>query len=136
VTSIEHTAYPRLKRTLTAKELDQIYTPTPAELFLAHRTAKGPVATLGFLIHLKVFQRLGYAVATSEIPVSIIEYIAVCATIPLSSRDLAGYDDSGTRRPRVAQRDVESQRISLRDRRQKEGGRQSETSRFSTGRCG
>jgi hypothetical protein len=74
VTSIEHTAYPRLKRTLTPKELDQIYTPTPAELFLAHRTAKGPVATLGFLIHLKVFQRLGYAVATSEIPASVVDH--------------------------------------------------------------
>ncbi len=98
MTSIEHTAYPRLKRTLTSKELDQIYTPTPAELFLAHRSAKGPVATLGFLIHLKVFQRLGYTVATSEIPALIIEYIAACAQIPLSSRDLAGYDDSGTRR--------------------------------------
>jgi len=98
VTSIEHTAYPRLKRTLTSKELDQIYLPTPAELFLAHRTAKGSVATLGFLVHLKVFQRLGYAVATSEIPISIIEYIAVCAHISLSPRDLAGYDDSGTRR--------------------------------------
>ncbi len=98
MTSIEHTAYPRLKRTLTPKELDQIYTPTPAELFLAHRTAKGPVATLGFLIHLKVFQRLGYTVATSEIPALIIEYIAACAQTPLSSRDLAGYDDSGTRR--------------------------------------
>ena len=81
MTSIEQTAYPRLKRTLTLKELDQIYTPTPAELFLAHRTAKGPVATLGFLIHLKVFQRLGYAVATSEIPASIINYIAACAQI-------------------------------------------------------
>ena len=33
MTSIEHTAYPRLKRTLTPKELDQIYTPTPAELY-------------------------------------------------------------------------------------------------------
>ncbi len=98
MTSIEHTAYPRLQRILTPKELDQIYTPTPAELFLAHRSAKGPVATLGFLIHLKVFQRLGYAVATSDIPVSIIEYIAACAQIPLSPRDLAGYDDSGTRR--------------------------------------
>ncbi len=98
MTSIEHTAYPRLKRTLTPKELDQIYTPTPAELFLAHRTAKGPVATLGFLVHLKVFQRLGYPVATSEIPASIIEYIAACAQIQLSPRDMAGYDDSGTRR--------------------------------------
>ena len=56
------------------------------------------MATLGFLIHLKVFQRLGYTVATSEIPALIIEYIAACAQIPLSSRDLAGYDDSGTRR--------------------------------------
>src|SRR5436305_4480578 len=98
MTLIEQTAYPRLKRTLTPRELDQIYTPTPAELFLAHRSAKGPVATLGFLIHLKVFQRLGYAVATSEIPASIIDYIARCATILLSPRDLAGYDDSGTRR--------------------------------------
>jgi len=70
VTSIEHTAYPRLKRTLTPKELDQIYTPTPAELLLARRTAKRTVATLGFLVHLKVFQRLGYAVATGEQGVS------------------------------------------------------------------
>lgn len=65
MTLIEHTAYPRLKRTLTPKELDQIYTPTPAELLLARRTAKGPVATLSFLVHLKVFQRLGYAVFVS-----------------------------------------------------------------------
>jgi len=75
VTLIEHTAYPRLKRTLTPKELEQIYTPTPSELFLAHRTAKGPVATLGFLVHLKVLQRLGYAVATNEIPTSIVDHM-------------------------------------------------------------
>ncbi len=31
MTLIEHIAYPRLKRTLTPKELDQIYTPTLAE---------------------------------------------------------------------------------------------------------
>lgn len=98
MTSIEQTAYPRLKRTLTPRELDQIYTPTPAELFLAHRTAKGPVATLGFLIHLKVFQRLGYPMATNVIPASIVDHIATCANISLSPRDLAGYDDSGTRR--------------------------------------
>ncbi len=98
MTSIEHTAYPRLKRTLTPKELDQIYTPTPAELLLARRTAKRTVATLGFLVHLKVFQRLGYAVATGEIPTSIVDHIATCANISLSPRDLAGYDDSGTRR--------------------------------------
>jgi len=83
---------------LTPKELNEIYTPTPAEIFLAHRTAKGPVATFGFLVHLKVFQRLGYAVATNEIPASIVDHIAACATLSLSPRDLIGYDDSGTRR--------------------------------------
>lgn len=98
MTLIEHTAYPRLKRTLTPKELDQIYTPTLAEIFLAHCTAKGQVAMLGFLVHLKVFQRLGYAVATSEVPTSIVDYIATCANVQLSSRELTGYDDSGTRR--------------------------------------
>ncbi len=79
MTSIEHTAYPRLKRTLTPKELDQIYTPTPAELFLAQR-------------------RLGYAVAKNEIPASIVDHIAARATLLLSPHDLVGYDDSGTRR--------------------------------------
>ena len=36
--------------------------------------------------------------ATSEIPASIIDYIAACAQIQLSPRDMAGSDDSGTRR--------------------------------------
>ncbi len=53
---------------------------------------------LGFLVHLKVFQRLGYAVAKNEIPASIVDHIAARATLLLSPHDLVGYDDSGTRR--------------------------------------
>jgi hypothetical protein len=38
MTAIERTAYPRFKRILSAKDLGEIYTPTPAERFLALRT--------------------------------------------------------------------------------------------------
>src|SRR5712692_10205328 len=98
MTSIEHTAYPRLKRTLTAKELERVYTPMPSELFLAHRTAKGPVATLGFLVQLKIFQRLGYSVSLGDVPPQIVNHIAACANLAVSPADLASYDASGTSR--------------------------------------
>jgi len=53
MTAIERTAYPRFKRNLTAKDLAEIYTPTPAERFLAARSTKGSVAEVGFLVLLK-----------------------------------------------------------------------------------
>jgi len=60
--SIQDTAYPRLKSNITDLELATIYTPTDDELALAEQMTKGSAAKLGFLIVLKTFQRLGYAV--------------------------------------------------------------------------
>ena len=37
MTAIERTAYSRFKRNLTAKDLAEVYTPNPAERFLAAR---------------------------------------------------------------------------------------------------
>jgi Domain of unknown function (DUF4158) len=59
MTAIERTAYPRIKRNLTAKELVKVYTLTPGERFLAARSTKGSVAEVGFLVLLKTYQRLG-----------------------------------------------------------------------------
>ncbi len=44
MTAIERTAYPRFKRNLTAKDLEEVYIPTPQERFLALRSTKGTVA--------------------------------------------------------------------------------------------
>src|SRR5437762_641629 len=97
MTAIERTAYPRFKRILTAKDLAEVYTPTPQERFLAHRSTKGSVAELGFLVLLKTYQRLGRFIPMSEVPVSILDHIAKLLDPQLHAADLDTYDTSGTR---------------------------------------
>jgi len=102
VSSVQDTAYPRFKSNITLKELTTIYTPTPEELTLAEQTTKGRVAKLGFLILLKSFQRLGYAVAVIKVPLAIIEHIGEVVGASASSQELEGYDRSGTRKRHIA----------------------------------
>ncbi len=101
MTAIERTAYPRFKRSLTAKDLAEIYTPTPAERFLAARSTKGSVAEVGFLVLLKTFQRLGRFLPLSEVPVPILEHIAKLIDPSLDVSELDGYDSSGTRQRHI-----------------------------------
>jgi hypothetical protein len=101
VPSVQDTAYPRLKTNLSPKELAAIYTPTEDELELAARVTKGHVAHLGFLVLLKVFQRLGYGVLMTEVPAAIIRHIVTVSRLSISTSDLAGYDTSATRKRHV-----------------------------------
>jgi hypothetical protein len=97
LTAIERTAYPRFKRILTAKDLEEVYTPTPAERFLALRSTKGTVAEIGFLVLLKTHQRLGRFIPLNEVPFSILNHIIKLIDPTLYSSDLETYDTSGTR---------------------------------------
>lgn len=101
MTAIERTAYPRFKRNLTAKDLAEVYTPTPGERFLAARSTKGSVAEVGFLVLLKTYQRLGRFILLSEVPVPILEHIAKLIDPHLDIADLDGYDSSGTRQRHI-----------------------------------
>src|SRR5947208_12417211 len=58
MTSIERTAYPRLKRRPSAQELADVYTPTTEDLAFIRATARGPSPTLTLAVLLKVLQRL------------------------------------------------------------------------------
>ncbi|MBD1382928.1 DUF4158 domain-containing protein [Metabacillus arenae] len=60
MTSIERTAYPRFKRSLTKKELQRIYTPKLEETQFIHSIARGPENLLTAAVLFKSFQRLGY----------------------------------------------------------------------------
>src|SRR6516165_7330112 len=99
--TIERTAYPRFKPVVTAKDLAEVYTPTPQERFLAHRSTKGRVAELGFLVLLKTYQRLGRFVPLSEVPSSIVDHIAESFDPKLPASDLDSYDTSGTRQRHI-----------------------------------
>src|SRR5438128_427091 len=79
---LQDTAYPRLKSVMTDRDLAAVYTPTEPELLLARRTAKGPAAQLGFLILLKLFQRLGRPVPLADAPRSVVEHIARGVGVP------------------------------------------------------
>jgi TnpA family transposase len=97
--TVQETAYPRLKSNITLQELTAIYTPTTEELtFAKQSTINGSNTRLGFLILLKTFQRLGYAVLNQDVPASIIQHIAMAAHLNISKRDLEYYDTAATRK--------------------------------------
>lgn len=94
MTAIERTAYPRFKATLTQKELDTLYTPTPDERIFAQQTANDQAPQLHLLILLKAVQRLGYFPTLADIPMRIVHHIRTCLQVapevtltdPLTSR--------------------------------------------------
>jgi len=92
------TAYPRFKSTVTDRELREVYAPTPDECELARQHTTGSVAQVAFLILLKTFQRLGYAVSLTAVPVRVVDHIANRVGLTVTTADLIGYDASGTRR--------------------------------------
>jgi hypothetical protein len=95
--TIQETAYPRLKSSVSARDLTAIYTPTPQEIALAEQVTRGEVAYLGFLVLLKIFQRLGYFLPLNQVPSAIVEHIAALTGTTIALAELPNYDVSGTR---------------------------------------
>lgn len=60
MTTLHETAYPSLKPDPTPRELAELYTPTEEEQLLAAGVGKRALPRMAALIHLKIFQRLGY----------------------------------------------------------------------------
>jgi hypothetical protein len=85
--SIHDTAYPRLKSSLSEKELNEIFTPTAEEFDLAHSIAKSTPLKIVFLVLLKTFQRLGYFLPLHKVPRPIAEHISVVVQIKWRSAD-------------------------------------------------
>jgi len=79
----------------------EVYTPTPAERFLAARSTKGSGAEVSFLVLLKTYQRLGRFILLSEVPAPILEHIAGLIDPYLDVSELDGYDGSGTRQRHI-----------------------------------
>lgn len=76
MTSIERTAYPRFKKHISKKELEQVYTPSQAELNFISKLARKYELRLGATLLLKSFQRLGYFPAFKDIPRPIVQHIS------------------------------------------------------------
>lgn len=94
--TLSETAYPRLSPHPSGRELQELYTPSRAELALAHRQARETTSVFGFLVLLKTFQRLGYFVMLRDVPEAIINQVAASVGL-LILPDMRAYDESGTR---------------------------------------
>nr|WP_041661395.1 DUF4158 domain-containing protein [Acaryochloris marina] len=95
--SVHETAYPRLKRNPSDQDLSAIYTPTKEEMALAQHLTRSPQTQLGFLVMLKTYQRLGYAIKTSDVPAAAVRHIATIVGLHGFQLDLTTYDRSPTR---------------------------------------
>ena len=95
--NLHETAYPRLKTYYAALELEEIFSPTPEEITLSNKAARGDRTKALFLMTLKVFQRLGYFVFARDIPESIIQHFARRFGINPDPNSLREYDLSRTR---------------------------------------
>jgi hypothetical protein len=73
--SIERTAYPRFKPSLTATELHALYCPTDDERAFIATHARGEAQQLTLLTLLKCQQHLGYLPALAEVPEYIRTYL-------------------------------------------------------------
>lgn len=95
---IDETAYRQLKATPTDRELRDLSTPTLDERLLAQHHTTGKPALVAFLVLLKTFQHLGYAVPLTSVPMLIVSQIADQMQCSVTGADLITYDLSGTRR--------------------------------------
>jgi TnpA family transposase len=99
MTTLHETAYPSLKPDPPPRELAELYTPTEDEQLLADGIGKRVLPRMAALIHLKVFQRLGYFIPLADVPPVIREHIAQQAGVvrPPLAADLKRFEASGSR---------------------------------------
>lgn len=99
MTALHETAYPRLKPDPSPKELEEVYTPTQAELEFVATLGKRPLARVGLLLQLKLFQRLGYFSGVTDVPEIILDHIVAHAGVARrpTPADLKRFEASGSR---------------------------------------
>jgi hypothetical protein len=95
MTAIDRTAYPCFKRTFSARELSEIYTPTSDERWFAQTTARTQRLQFNLLVLLKCFQRLGYFPALETIPAVLVTHIRSCLGLTPDEAPL-GYETPRT----------------------------------------
>ncbi|PIG91338.1 DUF4158 domain-containing protein [Gloeocapsopsis sp. IPPAS B-1203] len=81
MTLIDRTAYPRFKQFPDAKELAELYTPTPEEIKLAKSKTKSHEGFLSFIVMLKSFQRLGYFPHPELVPIAVRRHLRSCLNL-------------------------------------------------------
>jgi hypothetical protein len=90
VASVERTAYPRFRPSLSRAEVEALYEPTGDELAFVRANARTDRGRLTLLVLLKSHQRLGRLPSTKRVPPHIRTYLAAALGLavdtPLGAR--------------------------------------------------
>lgn len=94
MTSIDRTAYPRFRRSVPTKELQESFTPSELEIEWTQERTRSPEHLLALLLLLKAFQRLGCFPDLFEIPLPVVDHIR--GVVGLASSVVAEHASSRT----------------------------------------
>ncbi|RAX07471.1 DUF4158 domain-containing protein [Photorhabdus bodei] len=86
MTSVDRTAYPHFNKSLSQKELASCYALSDDELTFIRQNTRSQHSQLNLAIRLKTRQHLGYFITLSQIPFSVIQFIATQLNLPENSR--------------------------------------------------
>ena len=75
MTSIDRTAYPRFKRTISAREIADVFTPSAEEIEWAWDKTTTEPNMLALMTWLKSFQYLGYFPGLDELPEHVLAHV-------------------------------------------------------------
>jgi TnpA family transposase len=106
--SVERTAYPRFKRTITSRELHESFTPGLSEVAWARGKARSPEHLLALVVLLKSFQKLGYFPDLGEVPELVVGH--VCGLLGLDEGVGPRHDSTRTA---ARQRDFVRERLGV-----------------------
>ena len=70
--SIQRTAYPRFKRIIRTRELQDSYTPMPEEWRFAQQATRFPAHAFNIIVFLKVVQQLCFLLKPDKNPTTCI----------------------------------------------------------------
>jgi TnpA family transposase len=96
MSSVEETAYPRLRDEVSVEELEQLYTPTPKERRFVTEAYRRPMPQALLMLQIKLVQRLGYSVPMADVPISIVAHVCRKLRVTRPTREqLDRYDGTG-----------------------------------------
>lgn len=96
--AVYQTAYPRLKKSFSQKDLEEFYTPNKDEETFAQSICKrSSTSYWGLLLQLKMVQRLGRFVTSKQIPRSIKLHVKTRVNSSKKISELNSYFQSGTK---------------------------------------
>lgn len=97
MTWIQRTAYPRLPRTVSVRDFDEVFRPTEDEVEWTRGRTQSDAHLLGLMLLLKCFQRLSYFPRLDTVPTVLVDQLRVSLGIPETVTPVYAVDRTGKR---------------------------------------